>query len=68
MYCFQIVACLTQRGWTGNENEMGAAALACFMAQSGAELSKRNRRGVVPLDLVTSDRLKDMLLHYSQNR
>ncbi|CAL8095409.1 unnamed protein product [Orchesella dallaii] len=64
----EIVVSLTARGWTGNENEMGAAALACFMAQAGADLSKRNRRGVIPLDLVSSDRLKDALVHYSQNR
>jgi len=62
---FQIHGNLLSSGWCADKDDTAASALVCFMAQSGAELTKRNKRGATPFDLVKSDRLKDMLVFYS---
>jgi len=62
---FQIWSNLITCGWSVNDEDLGGAALACFMAQAGADLNKKNRRGVSPFDLARTDRLKEMLAYYS---
>lgn len=49
----------------GMEKSYGLA-IACYLAQEGADLNHKNRKGKTPLELVQNSAAIEFLRHYSE--
>lgn len=49
----------------GMEKNYGLA-IACYLAQEGADLNHKNRKGKTPLELIQNSAVIDLLQHYAE--
>lgn len=47
-----------------DEDQMGAA-IACYLAQQGASLTKKNHQGKTPLDVTTDTRVEEVVKQFA---
>ncbi|XP_069097143.1 E3 ubiquitin-protein ligase MIB2 isoform X5 [Pleurodeles waltl] len=57
---------LQASGLLGNMELNVASAIACFLAQAGADINYANHRGKTPLDLITDGRIVQLIKNFSQ--
>lgn len=61
LLCPQIFSQLQSR----TDSCLVALAIACYLVQEGCSLTKRNHRGVSPLDLVADTPIAEILQQYN---
>ncbi|XP_012946086.1 E3 ubiquitin-protein ligase MIB2 [Aplysia californica] len=54
----------SQLGMSEQEEQTGAA-IACYLAQQGAELRAKNHQGKSPLDIISDRRVKEVVLQFA---
>nr|XP_042708781.1 E3 ubiquitin-protein ligase MIB2 isoform X6 [Chrysemys picta bellii] len=57
---------LQASGFLGNVELNVGAAIACFLAQEGADINYANHRGKSPLDLIADGRIVQIIKNFSQ--
>ncbi|TFK13862.1 KH domain-containing, RNA-binding, signal transduction-associated protein 1 [Platysternon megacephalum] len=57
---------LKASGFLGNVELNVGAAIACFLAQEGADINYANHRGKSPLDLIADGRIVQIIKNFSQ--
>ncbi|KAM4703364.1 E3 ubiquitin-protein ligase MIB2 isoform 2-T2 [Rhinophrynus dorsalis] len=57
---------LQASGLLGNTELNVGSVMACFLAQSGADINYANHRGKSPLDLITDGRIAHLVKNFSQ--
>lgn len=49
---------------TEDEDQMGAA-IACYLAQQGAQLSHKNQQGKTPMDVISDPRTAELVKQFA---
>lgn len=48
-----------------DSEETVGAALACYLAQKGADLNHKNRNGRTPLDVITDHKVEEVVKQFA---
>lgn len=66
VYSFILCMQLCSSGLMGNTELNVGAAIACFLAQEGADISYANHKGKSPLDLVTDSSVQTLIRSFAE--
>lgn len=64
--CSLVVPQLSASGLLGNTELSVGAAIACFLAQAGADINYANHKGKSPLDLVADSTVLQLIKSFSE--
>lgn len=49
----------------GDKEEQTGAAIACYLAQQGANLQKKNHQGKTPLEIIADPKIEDVIKQFA---